>query len=104
MDPNRYNKLQSKKKQNKYKLRREVTFKKSFDEGTLNIQQFNLLYYPDQVEYLDKMVRIKHKGINRNRSIGGYYECFHCAMNDIFETGGHITEDENDTRDLSNCK
>ena len=101
MDPNRYSALQSKKKIEKYKHRREVTFKQAFESGRLSLEQFELLYHADQTAYLDKMVRIKYKGVNRNRFIGGYYQCFYCAKADIFNTGGHITEDENDTRDMS---
>jgi hypothetical protein len=64
-----------------------------FENGTLKVQQYDLLSGKNQIEYLDKEIRKKY-GPDGQRPIGGKYTCNHCARVDLFELNGYITDEE----------
>lgn len=68
-------------------------FKMAIDLGTLKKHQYDKLSCKDKLSYLDKELRKKYPTRDRQRCIGGIYNCQTCAEIDIFNLDGYQSEE-----------
>jgi len=76
-------------------------YQTKIDSGTLTKPQFDRLHYDDRYSYLDKELKKKYptprlveNDPTRNRYIGGYYDCYNCAVIDLFNLPDYLSETE----------
>ena len=93
LDCSKYSDIKSRKRREIFRQRRDVLFKSDFEKGRLTKYKYKMLHLSDQLDYLNSRIEFKYLNTGRNRKIGGYYDCQHCAESDLFENGDDVSEE-----------